>query len=82
MRRHDKNSPWENIRVAHPCKNTWESMEGGQYARICGECSFHVVLGADLEAKRLLSLFELLSRTLDHLYLLGSIRAGDPGLEL
>jgi hypothetical protein len=39
---HDKNSPWENLRVANPCKNKWDAMDGSQHVRKCRECSLNV----------------------------------------
>jgi hypothetical protein len=39
---HDKNSPWENIRVARHCDSSWDAMPGDSCSRICGDCGLPV----------------------------------------
>jgi hypothetical protein len=39
---HKKQDPWENIRIASPCKADWASMTGDERSRFCGACNKHV----------------------------------------
>jgi hypothetical protein len=48
MSPHSSDNLWENIKVARPCKVTWDEMEGSERARVCGRCLNYVFDIADV----------------------------------
>ena len=41
-------SPLDNIRIAAPCGESWESMKGSDAVRFCGRCDHNVYYLSDL----------------------------------
>ena len=39
---HNNQDLWENIKIARPCKMSWDKMSGDDKTRFCGKCDKNV----------------------------------------